>query len=56
MRGNKIGKGEPVLAAKIGPGDRFWRWTDFFITGHTVNANQKYPGCKKGQGLSEAAV
>ena len=31
--GTKFGKGRPILAAKIGPGDRFWRRTDFFVTG-----------------------
>ena len=35
--GTEIGKGGPVLAAKIGPGDRFWRQTDFFITVHIGN-------------------
>ena len=31
--GTEFGKGVPILAAKIGPGDRFWWRTDFFVTG-----------------------
>jgi len=39
--GDQNWQGGPVLAAKIGPGgpilaaDRFWRRTDFFVTGQT---------------------
>ena len=32
MGDREFGKGGPILAAKIGPGDRFWRRTDFFVT------------------------
>ena len=34
--GTEFGKGGPILAAKIGPGDHFWRRTDFFVTGQEV--------------------
>ena len=33
--GTEFGKGGPSLAAKIGPGDRFWWRTDFFVTGYS---------------------
>ena len=34
--GIEFGKGGPILAAKIGPGGRFWRRTDFFVTGTSL--------------------
>ena len=39
--GTEFGKGGPILAAKIGPGDRFWQRTDFFVTDPLMKVSDK---------------